>query len=290
MRTRRYRVAVLGGTFDHLHDGHRDLLGAALARGRSVGVGVTTDRYLRAHRKPLGAQIQSYDTRVAAVARYLRRARRSSTWWIAPLDDGWGRSIEPGVDLLIATEETATGAAAVNTERARRGLPALELFVVPMRLGDDLLPISSRRIRAGLINPRGRRRRRLVVGVVGGAASDRTSVRTALDRVLLRAHPTVRFSPSNARASTTIARAELESERRARRALRGAEIGVGLVAVLPRGRRRTLSGPLPWMLSVVDAAGPVAPPLLTTGDAFLPALEAAFRIRIPSRPHHQSAR
>ncbi|MCI4354776.1 MAG: pantetheine-phosphate adenylyltransferase [Thermoplasmata archaeon] len=150
-------VAVLGGSFDHLHAGHKALLAAAFASARRVGVGVTTDAYLKSHPKPRGTQIQSYAVRRRQLRRHLERHYASSRWWIVPLADGWGRSVEPGVDVLVASEETAAAARAVNVERRRRGLPPVRLRLVPLVLAEDGRPISSRRIRAGSIDADGRR-------------------------------------------------------------------------------------------------------------------------------------
>jgi cytidyltransferase-like protein len=283
---RRYRVAVLGGTFDHLHDGHRALLDGALAVGEQVGVGVTTDAYLRAHRKPFGARIQPYRVRAAGVTRYLRRAGAARNWWIVELEDGWGRSVEPGVDVLVATEETTAGAVAVNAERRRRGLPALELLLVPLRRGVDLLPLSSRRIRAGFIDAHGRRRQPLSIGILGADPSDRPTLAKALRLALPLARPHPVFRPSARRARPTLRSAEIEAARRARRALGKSEYGLGLVEVLAKRGSRRPTGPKSWVLALVDADGAVGPPMLATPSTFSDALRAAFSLRrsAPARP------
>jgi pantetheine-phosphate adenylyltransferase len=155
---RRYRVAVLGGTFDRLHAGHERLLARAFAVADSVGIGVTTDRFLQAHPKPLGQRIRSYRARRSALAAFLRRSFPGRAFWLAPLNDGWGRSVEPGIDVLVATPDTRDGAQSVNRERRKRGLPPLAIVLVPLVRAADGRPIASRRIRAGVIDDRGRLR------------------------------------------------------------------------------------------------------------------------------------
>ena len=168
--------AVLGGTFDRLHVGHAALLATAVRRGRRVSIGLTTAAFLRAHPKPGGPRIQPYAARRAALARWLAAHAPRGAWRIVPLADRFGRSVGPGVDLLVVSAETADGGRAVNAERRRRGLPAVPVAVVPLVLADDLEPVSSRRIRAGEIDRAGRRRAPIDVAV---AARDPATVAAA---------------------------------------------------------------------------------------------------------------
>jgi cytidyltransferase-like protein len=154
----RERTAVLGGTFDHLHEGHTALLEEAFRSAQHVAIGVTTDAYLALHPKPDGKPIASFEERKRRLAAYLRRRYPSSRWRLVPLSDRFGRSLEPGIDVLVASEETRPGALAVNRARKRRGLPPLTLRLIPIVLAADGLPLSSRRIRAGEVDRSGRRR------------------------------------------------------------------------------------------------------------------------------------
>lgn len=153
-----YSVAVLGGTFDHLHAGHRALIAAAFRRATEVRIGLTTDRFARSERKPRGREIEGYAARSRHLRRYLHRAFRDRRWSVVPLDDPWGGSVGPGVDLLVISEETGRAARPINDERARRGLPPLAVVQVPLVRAEDERPISSRRIRAGEIDAEGRLR------------------------------------------------------------------------------------------------------------------------------------
>ncbi len=153
---RRYRVAVLGGTFDRFHAGHQALLRRAFRVADTVGIGLTTPSYLRKFPKPLGQRIQSYAARKRTLSHWLRARYRNTRWWIAPLEEPFGRSVGPGVDVLVVSSDTRAGGRAVNTERARRGYTALPIEIVPLVLAKDRRPIASRRIRAREIDARGR--------------------------------------------------------------------------------------------------------------------------------------
>jgi cytidyltransferase-like protein len=153
----RVRLAVLGGTFDHLHIGHHALLASAFRVGTDVAVGVTTDRFVALHPKPGSRRIQSYRTRRSALVRWLRRNYPRRDWKVTPLENPFGRSVDPEVGTLIVSPDTLAGGRAVNRERRRLGRAPVPLVVVPLVLADDLSPVSSRRIRTNEIAPDGRR-------------------------------------------------------------------------------------------------------------------------------------
>src|SRR5271157_1505428 len=95
------RTAVLGGTFDQLHVGHRALLAAAFAAADRVGIGVTSDAFLRKHPKPRAERLRPYAERVDALEAYLHREFPKGSYWVVPLEEPFGRSVEPGVDILV---------------------------------------------------------------------------------------------------------------------------------------------------------------------------------------------
>lgn len=154
-KRKRAGVAVLGGTFDHFHAGHRALLSAAFRRADQVRIGLTTDRFARSEVKPLARRLQTYRTRRRLLRAYLGERYPGRSWSVVPLTNRWGGSVGPGVDLLVLSEETRRAARSINAERRRRGLPPLRWHVVPWVLADDGEPISSRRIRAGKIDEEG---------------------------------------------------------------------------------------------------------------------------------------
>jgi cytidyltransferase-like protein len=183
----RFGRVVLGGTFDRLHVGHEALLASAFRQGRTVAIGVTTDGYLTRHPKPLGPRIAPYRARRAALVRWLAARYPRTRWTVAPLEDTFGRSVEAGVDALVLSADTLAGGHAVNAERRRRGRRAVPLLVVPLALGDDLQPVSSRRIRAGTIDRRGRRLGPIRVALAVEHPKDRSPALRAIRRSFRRA-------------------------------------------------------------------------------------------------------
>lgn len=265
---RRGRVAVLGGTFDRLHRGHEALFAAAFRAAPSVGVGVTTDRFLRAQHKPYATRIEPYARRRAVVRRFLRARYPSRSWWLAALDDPWGRSVERDVDVLVASEETASSARRVNDERRRRGFPPVRLALVPLVRGEDGLSISSRRIRAGTIDREGRRRRPLVIGVVVGGPVELPVARSAA-RSRFSPLPT-RISVRRERSRSPVARRgpRAAASQSAMQALKRGEYGIGIVAS-PRARGL-------W-IALADAEGLIGVRRVARPDGLARALGALRR-------------
>lgn len=168
----RYAHAVLGGTFDRLHLGHTALLGAAFAAGRRVSIGLTSDSFVKTLSKPGRRTIQPYSVRRRGLRRWLTAHYPRRAWRIVPLSDRFGRSVERGVGVLVVSAETSRGGRDVNAERRRRGLDPVPVVIVPLVLADDLSPVSSRRIRAGVIDRRGRRRAPVSVGLATSDSAD----------------------------------------------------------------------------------------------------------------------
>ncbi|KAI9027303.1 hypothetical protein CLU79DRAFT_741267 [Phycomyces nitens] len=131
------RVA-LGGTFDHIHAGHKILLTmAALLTHKSIVVGVTDDSML--HSKKYPQLIQSTKDRVKGVERYLYSIRRSIEPCVVPICDPFGPTItDPAIDALVCSKETLQGGEAVNRERQKRGMSPIELRVI-----DVISPTST---------------------------------------------------------------------------------------------------------------------------------------------------
>jgi pantetheine-phosphate adenylyltransferase len=183
----RFRLAVLGGTFDHLHVGHQALLATAFSVGNEVAIGLTTDGFVARHPKPAGTRLQRYSARRASLVRWLRANYPSRRWRVVPLDDPFGGSLEPGVGVLVVSRDTEKGGRAVNRQRRRLGRPAVPVVSVPLVLADDLEPVSSRRVRSGEIGPDGRRLAPIRVALSTSDARDRDAGKRAVRTVFPRA-------------------------------------------------------------------------------------------------------
>lgn len=220
---------VLGGTFDLLHAGHEALLGAAFEGAPAqVVIGLTTDRFAREARP----QVNAYAVRERNLRRFLtaRKWRRAQ---IQPIDDPFGPADDlPDLDVLVVSAERMAVAVALNESRAAKGLPTLTIRTVAMVLAQDGLPISSRRIRAGVIDRTGKRVRPLRVFVGSSNPVKVRAVRTVLGGLTFRAVVRAVAVDSEVDDQPFDDDALIGAMNRARAALGEGDLGVGIEAGL----------------------------------------------------------
>ncbi|KAG0257976.1 hypothetical protein DFQ27_004871 [Actinomortierella ambigua] len=125
-----YRNVALGGTFDHLHAGHKILLSmTAWIASERVVCGVTDDSMLAT--KKFKEYLESLDTRIASVSQFLNTFKRGLRYEVVPISDIYGPTItDDNLQALMVSKETMKGGAAVNQERVNRKLPPLAIEVI----------------------------------------------------------------------------------------------------------------------------------------------------------------
>ncbi|KAI1420091.1 cytidylyltransferase [Xylaria sp. FL1777] len=170
-QTKLYSVVCLGGTFDHLHAGHKLLLTAAAillkvpvnraAVPARFIIGITGDELLK--RKKYAEFVQSWDLRVTNVIEFLTTLLQlSKSGWTDPdvtktdekviarfrdgaieihcvmLRDAFGpTTTEEEMDVLVVSGETRSGGDAVNSRRRELGWHELEIFEVDVLDAND---------------------------------------------------------------------------------------------------------------------------------------------------------
>ncbi len=155
MPKKEYSVVGLGGTFDRLHKGHEALIQKAFEIGLQVLIGITSDEML--FRKAKAKEIQPYVNRVENIKNYLKDNNLLQYSEIIKLKDSYGPAItRKEMEVIIVTEETRPNAEKINEIRKNRRFPPLIIVVVSRILAEDGLPISSSRIRAGIIDKNGK--------------------------------------------------------------------------------------------------------------------------------------
>lgn len=143
-----FENAAVGGTFDHIHEGHHIILETAFSIASNVLIGLTTKEMFK--NKPFSQKIQSYEIRKNNIIEYLTKIKISSkNYEISPLKDGYGPTISSTkFDALVCSTETYPNALKINEIRQKRGLPLLTYIVIPMILNEMGERYSSTKIRA----------------------------------------------------------------------------------------------------------------------------------------------
>lgn len=114
-----YHHAVVAGTFDRIHKGHRKLLAAAFHGSQHVTVGVTTEELYA--NKVASGQIQDYKTREAELNRFLTEKNFITRASIIPIYDFYGNSLDDrSIDSIYVTENTLANAQKINDERKKK--------------------------------------------------------------------------------------------------------------------------------------------------------------------------
>jgi pantetheine-phosphate adenylyltransferase len=152
---RPYKLVALGGTFDVLHAGHRQLISEAFKIGDVVLIGVTSDQLVATlHKKH---QVRSYSSRVRDLNRFLKTQRWLSRARVTALREPYGPAARrKKLQALIVSRGTLASGRRLNQLRRRIGLQSLDLHIVDLLRAADGEPISTTRIKNGEIDLQGR--------------------------------------------------------------------------------------------------------------------------------------
>ena len=141
---------VVGGTFDHFHDGHRALLAEAVRQSTKLLIGVSDAKLLS--RKQHAEMIEALEVRKLNVRRFIKSLNPDLELEIVEISDPFGPSITiPDIDKIIVSEETLEGALEINRKRSERGLKEMQVVVIPL-VKESEQKQSSSIIRARLLN------------------------------------------------------------------------------------------------------------------------------------------
>ncbi len=146
---------MVGGTFDPLHDGHKQLLARSfdLATGQgTVVIGLTTDSFASAKSHP----VRNYEEREKTLQEFIRKQGYSATWHIEPLHDRYGSALDADFDAIVVSEETLAAATEINRLRHASGYHKVDIHQITCVLAEDQRWISSTRIYRGEIDDHGR--------------------------------------------------------------------------------------------------------------------------------------
>lgn len=125
-----FDVVASGGTFDHLHDGHKILLSVSawLARAKLI-IGITGPELLK--NKRFAELIQPFDVRLQTVSKFLNLILPLTHSEMYEFSDVCGPTgYIKDIDALVVSCETEKGGAFVNESRAKFAFPSLSIVSI----------------------------------------------------------------------------------------------------------------------------------------------------------------
>lgn len=141
----------MGGTFDHLHEGHKFLLRTALSISEYIEIGLTSQSLLE--KKQHHSKLENYEIRKKNIDEFLTSfsdLKRTNIVEIKNWDDMSGYAQDPEYEGLVVSQETYDNALKLNIEREKKGLNPLILIVIPLVKDENNHKISSTSIREKL--------------------------------------------------------------------------------------------------------------------------------------------
>lgn len=148
-----FDIVATGGTFDILHKGHYMLLQKAFEVGRQVIIGISSDNYATLKKKKI---TNEYSIRQEKLKKFIGENFNKSNYSIYQLNDFYGPTVlTREVEAIVTTESTKENCVKINELRKSKGMPQLEIILVPLVEDKEGRVISSTRIREGEIDING---------------------------------------------------------------------------------------------------------------------------------------
>ena len=141
----------MGGTFDHLHEGHKFLLRTALSISEKVEIGLTSQELLK--NKQYYSELESFEKRKENLIKFLGSfsdLKRVKIVEIKNWDDMDKYAQDPSYEGLVVSQETYENALKLNENRENKGLNPLILIVIPMLKNKENERLNSTSIRKKL--------------------------------------------------------------------------------------------------------------------------------------------
>lgn len=147
----------VAGTFDRLHSGHKALLQTALNTSPEITIGITSDAFIQAYKAKIANTIQPFTERKKQIEAWVSSQSSKNTVHITSIHDQFepASSSREYTHLIVTKENRKTGEE-INAKRTKRQLLPLLLVEVPLVPALDQIPISSTRIRNGIIDTNGK--------------------------------------------------------------------------------------------------------------------------------------
>ncbi|MHA1726285.1 MAG: pantetheine-phosphate adenylyltransferase [Promethearchaeota archaeon] len=145
-----FNLTGCGGTFDHLHEGHKFLIKVALSLSKKLVIGLATEKLLK--NKKYAEILEDYAIREKNLKEYISSLSALDKVEIVELHDLYGPPIhKEKFEALVVSQETYPNGLKINEIREKKGFKPLILVVIPIIKNEFNQPISSTSIRETLL-------------------------------------------------------------------------------------------------------------------------------------------
>jgi inosine/xanthosine triphosphatase len=215
--------AILGGTFNVIHDGHKALIRKAFELSDDVIIGLTTDEFASQTRK----RINPYYLRMKSLIFFVESMKKHAE--IVPLSDQYGMAATMEQGFLVVSEETKDTGLQINRIRAENGLEPMFISVIGMVKNSRGAEIHASKILSGEYSRTGDKNAMSVaVGSMNQIKVE--AVRTVMERI----YGNVRIIPTEVDSGVPPQPFGDDTYKgavnRAKAALKGNELSVGIEA------------------------------------------------------------
>jgi hypothetical protein len=146
-----YKHAILGGTFDHFHQGHKKFLNQAFKKAKYILCGVVKSPA----KKKLHSLIEPFSVRQRNLKKFLKQKKYLMRTKVFPIDNPLGPFFtDESLQAVFATKETIAGAKFLNQQRQLLGKAPLKVAKLNF-LKAEKKQISSTAVRSGQASPAG---------------------------------------------------------------------------------------------------------------------------------------
>ena len=146
-----FDVGLIGGTFDRFHKGHLHLLSKSLEHCSELEVWINSDNLA----KKKDSRVQTWEVRHHNIKSSLDEESLSRVSF-GELEDKFGPApIHERAQVIFSTEDTMENCIEINKLRIINELDPLEIVILELQNAWDGMPISSSRIRDGVIDREG---------------------------------------------------------------------------------------------------------------------------------------
>lgn len=148
-----YESIICGGTFDHLHVGHKKFLKYAFKISEKVLIGIASDFYIKKNKKNLN--IEKFAVRLKNLKHFLKTEKLLNKTKIVILNNIFEKEIfDNSHEAILVTEETKSGALLINKALEKNNFKSLKIVIFEDFLKNNL-KISSSLIRNGEVDKSG---------------------------------------------------------------------------------------------------------------------------------------